>query len=282
MSDALKKYSRQPKIYLELPSKGKFYMVNPAEKSGTGELPVLSMTARDELLLRTPDALMNGEAMANSLKNCVPLIEDPWDIPIIDIDALLIAIRIATYGETMKMEVNVPKSEEKLEVEISLPVVLDTLKSKTWQEVIKFKDLDLHTQPLKFRDQNTYEQKTFETSKFIATLRSTENAPDEQRRKQLGALFDSISDINIDLVRKQIIKIVAPEGEQVTDQLEIGRWLNDLNAPDFEIIRKALDDNKSQFDLPLQTAKVPESLVKQGSPETVEFPLVFNNTSFFA
>ena len=133
-------------------------MVNPAEKSGTGELPVLSMTARDELLLRTPDALMNGESIANSLKNCVPLIEDPWDIPIIDIDALLIAIRIATYGETMKMEVNVPKSEEKLEIEISLPVVLDALKSKTWQEVIRFKDLELHTQPLKFKDQNTYEQ----------------------------------------------------------------------------------------------------------------------------
>ena len=282
MSDALKKYSRQPKIYLELPSKGKFYRSNPTEKSGTGEMPILSMTARDELLLRTPDALMNGEAMANSLKNCVPMIEDPWDIPIIDIDALLIAIRIATYGETMKMEVAVPNSDEKLEVEINLPIVLDKLKNNTWNETIKFQDLVLHTQPLKFIDQNLYEQKTFETSKFIATLRATQDAPDEEKRKRLGALFDNISDINIDLVRKQIVKITTPEGEEVTDQLAIGKWLNDLTAPDFESIRATLAETKAKFDLPMQTAQVPQHLVEQGAPEKVEFPLVFNNTSFFA
>ena len=155
MSELLKNYSRQPKIYLKLPSGGQFYSQNPTEKSGSGELPVLSMTAKDELMMRTPDALMNGESVNSCIKSCIPMIDDPWDIPLVDLDAILVAIRIATYGENMKMTVKVPGVEdEELDIEIDLVGILDGYNGKTWEPIIQFNDLKLHSAPLKFKDQN--------------------------------------------------------------------------------------------------------------------------------
>ena len=64
----LKKFQRQPKIYIDLPSKGKYYE-SPGimyENSYTN-LAVFSMTANDEILYKTPDALINGQATASNM-----------------------------------------------------------------------------------------------------------------------------------------------------------------------------------------------------------------------
>jgi len=58
----LKKYFRQPKIYISLPSQGKFYPDGSIEMTENGELPVYSMTAKDEMIIKTPDALLNGSS----------------------------------------------------------------------------------------------------------------------------------------------------------------------------------------------------------------------------
>ena len=59
--NALNKYYRQPQIYIKLPSGGKWYGPDVLTPTETGELPVLPMTAKDELAFKTPDALINGQ-----------------------------------------------------------------------------------------------------------------------------------------------------------------------------------------------------------------------------
>ena len=56
----LAKHFRQPILYLKLPSNGRWYPEGSVELPVTGEIPVYAMTARDEITLKTPDALMNG------------------------------------------------------------------------------------------------------------------------------------------------------------------------------------------------------------------------------
>ena len=101
----LKKYFRQPKIYLKLPSGGEFYNSNELDMPENSEVPVYPMTAKDELLFKTPDALINGQATVDVIKSCIPNIRNPWSMPSIDMDAVLIAIRLATYGEKMTISV---------------------------------------------------------------------------------------------------------------------------------------------------------------------------------
>jgi hypothetical protein len=70
------------------------------------------MTARDELLIKTPDALLNGQGVAEVLQNCVPNILNAWECPQVDLDTLLIAIRLATYGEMMTISVKHPSLKD--------------------------------------------------------------------------------------------------------------------------------------------------------------------------
>ena len=102
-ANPLASFFRQPKIYVSLPSKGEFYPEGSLVKTHNNEYPVFAMTARDELLFKTPDALMNGVATREVITSCIPNILDPLKIPSLDVDAILSAIRIATYGEEMEV-----------------------------------------------------------------------------------------------------------------------------------------------------------------------------------
>ena len=96
----LRKYFRQPAIHLRLPSGGKFYPPGAIDLPPNGEVPILPMTAVDEITSRTPDALFNGSAVIDIMRSCVPNIHDPWIIPAVDFNALLAAVRLASYANT--------------------------------------------------------------------------------------------------------------------------------------------------------------------------------------
>jgi len=66
MSSFLEKYKRQPKIYIDLPSKGVFYSDDVLDNGQFVSLPVFGMSAMDEIIFKTPDALFSGEATAQS------------------------------------------------------------------------------------------------------------------------------------------------------------------------------------------------------------------------
>ena len=76
----LQQFYRQPKIYIKLPSKGKHYSAEEFEPTTTGEIPVYSMTAKDEIKFKTPDALMSGQATVDIIESCAPNIKDAWKV----------------------------------------------------------------------------------------------------------------------------------------------------------------------------------------------------------
>lgn len=122
-SNPLAMFMRQPKIYISLPSGGKYWPVGSLEIPNNNQLAVYSMTARDELLLNIPDALMNGQAVVDVIQNCVPSIKNAWEMPSIDVDVILIAIRLATYGEMMTTPVKF--GEVEMEYKVDLRTVMD-------------------------------------------------------------------------------------------------------------------------------------------------------------
>ena len=121
----LHKYFRQPKIYINLPSNGNWYPEGAIEKTENNEYPVFAMTAKDELAFKTPDALLNGQSVVTVVQSCVPNIKDAWNLPTIDVDALLIAIRIATYGEKLEIKTKVPEAGNDRAIDLDLRMLLD-------------------------------------------------------------------------------------------------------------------------------------------------------------
>ena len=95
-SNPLSQWFRQPKIFVKLPSGGTYYAQGALDKSSTGEYPVYAMTAKDELMFKTPDALLSGQSTVEVIQSCIPAIQDAWRMPSLDIEAALIAIGVAT------------------------------------------------------------------------------------------------------------------------------------------------------------------------------------------
>ena len=89
MSNPLISAYRKPALYINLPSNGKYYDPKP-KLSVDGELAVYAMTARDELITKTPDALFNGEATFSLIASCCPDIANPRQIPVNDLMVIML------------------------------------------------------------------------------------------------------------------------------------------------------------------------------------------------
>ena len=142
---------RQPKLYITLPSNGMYWPKGSLEVTETGEFPVYSMTAKDELTLKVPDALLNGQGIVDVIQHCIPNIRNAWAIPNIDLDVILIAIRIATYGDQMKLPIKFGETE--YDYQLDLRYVLDSLQRKiTWEPAIQINpELVVYVKPFDYK-----------------------------------------------------------------------------------------------------------------------------------
>jgi hypothetical protein len=97
-----------------LPSRGVFYHSGELDDSVIdGEVEIFSMTAIDEITLRTPDLLYSGEAIDRVFKRCIPQILKPLELVSKDVDFLLTALRVVSYGNEIEVNHKCEKCAEK-------------------------------------------------------------------------------------------------------------------------------------------------------------------------
>lgn len=108
-NNPLHQYFRAPKKYIQIPSQGKLYSAEVLDMPETGEIPVMAMTARDEMFMKNPDALLNGEAVASVIQSCIPVVKQPRQLVGPDVDTMLVAIQGATYGDDVEIQADCPK-----------------------------------------------------------------------------------------------------------------------------------------------------------------------------
>jgi len=128
-ANPLKRFFRQPAIYIKLPSGGQHWAPDSLEMPQNGELAVYPMTAMDEITYRTADALFNGSAVVNVIQSCIPAIKNAWHIPSIDVDTILVGIRIASYGHEMQFDSDCPHCQNENTFGLDLRTVMDGIRS---------------------------------------------------------------------------------------------------------------------------------------------------------
>jgi hypothetical protein len=278
----LTSFMRQPKIYVRLPSNGKYWADGSIDFPDTGDFPVYSMTAKDELTFKTPDALLNGQAVVDVIQSCMPNIKDAWKTPNIDIDLILVAIRIATYGEMMEVTHTVPNTEDSVTHNIDLRFVLDQLNNPTpWEEIVTLDDnLECAVHPLTYKDIAQSSLKTFESQKQIQFV-SDETLPEEQRIDILNKSVAAISEITLDLIVNSISYIKT--GDTVVTETEfIREFLENADKGIFNKIEDHLARMKAAIGIkPLTFESSPENIAL-GAPEKYEMPLSLDQSAFFA
>lgn len=230
----LQQYFRRPAAYFKLPSNGVGYPEGSLELTETGELPVYPMTAIDEITSRTTDALFNGTAVVDIVQSCVPNIKNAWDIPSIDLDPILVAIRIASYGNTMEIDTQCPSCSEEGKYDINLPVLLGSFKSKDFSKPLKIDDITIKFAPLPYKSVNEASIKQFQIQRTMNNVLAIEDQ--EQRDAKSSELIKEINDLSTSIIAKTIEYIKVPTAT-VFEQDYILDFLKNCDRKTFEAIK---------------------------------------------
>jgi hypothetical protein len=277
----LHKFFRQPKIYIRLPSSGNFYAPGSLEKTDTGEYPVYSMTAKDEIVMKTPDALLNGQATVDVIQSCMPNIKNAWAIPSIDIDAILVAIRIATYGEMLDITAVVPGLGEEKSYETDLRLVLDKLLNATFDPVCVINDnLELRIRPLSYAEFTKNSIRSAEEQRIIQIV-NDENMDNDAKLDKFAESFRKLTDITIGMVSKGIDAVITADGV-VSNPEFIEEFINNADKDVLKTVISHLDTQKKKFNIePFKVYSLPEEIAA-GAPEKFDVPITLDSSNFFA
>jgi len=246
-SNPLRQYFRQPAIYITLPSKGNFYTPGSIEIPANGELPVYPMTAIDEITYRTPDALFNGQAVINVIQSCVPAIKDAWSVPAMDVDTLLVAIRIATYGHEMNFESECPACKEVAESALDLRYVLDHMQAPDYTTTIKHGDMEIFFKPMTYRNMNDNNKSQFAEQKVLQVMPES-NATEEAKKAALGDALKKITEITITALAQSVAAVKTPDA-MVNESQFIEELLMNCDSTLFAKIRDHVIEIKTKAEL---------------------------------
>jgi hypothetical protein len=272
-NNPLKQYFRQPSIYVKLPSQGNNYPAGALTMPPTGELPVYAMTAIDEITYRTPDALYNGQATVNVIQSCVPDIKDGWGIPSSDVDTLLIAIRIASYGHDMDFNTQCPACNHESERTLDLRTVLDSIKSPDYTKSLAWGDMEIYFKPLSYKNLNDNNQMQFENQKLLQMLPDSA-VPDSEKMTALSAALRKITDITVSSLAQSIAAVKTPQA-LVSEPGFIDEFLKNCDRALFNQIRDRI------IELKVQSEMQPLKLICTECNHEYEQSITLDMSSFF-
>ena len=213
----LSKYFRKPGIYVQIPTGGRF---NPEiEKTVLDEIGILPMTAIDEISMTNPDALLNGEAIVELIKSCVPSIPEPRELCNVDAELLFLAIKLATYGKDISHLHTCSHCKAQAEYNIDINQILDKFPEVKKLEPVEWGDLKIHIQPPKLESVTRLALIDVEQARILNSIQKTaesntgENNAELEMAKQFAISFRKVSKQNVDLLINSIHKIETPEGD---------------------------------------------------------------------
>jgi hypothetical protein len=271
MDNPLNQYFRQPKLYISLPSKGSYN--TPGTITGdVANLPIYGMTGMDEIIVKTPDALLTGDSTVSVLQSCCPSITDAWELSMLDADMLFAAIKIATYGNKLGVTHNCASCGEENEYDIDLTSVIGHFNQCTFNNKIVIGDLTVRLKPLTYREYTEFHVDNFKLQQQLAYARTIEE-PNEQQVlidqlwKDMAAAQYKIFVSSIDHVETPTIK--------VTERKFIIEWLSNCDKEVSDAVKKQIAVNRETWTIP----KYPVKCNECGAENSIMIDL--DQSSFF-
>lgn len=243
----LARYFRIPGLHVKLPTRGAFMPPGSISFTAAGDLPVYPMAAKDELLLKSPDALMSGYALEKLIASCVPAILAPRAVATQDLDVLLLAIRAATYGDSMTLDATCPECSTNSEVKCHLPAVLGTMQFLDPENTVRLsEEVVAYVRPYNIGNATTLALASYEEARALqAVEQAEEKASTAERNKAITKSMDRINKLNLDMLADSILKIVVP-GAEVTDRKALAEFVANVPKPWVEAIDAKLKQVNSK------------------------------------
>lgn len=249
-NNPLQKYFRRPELFITLPSNGMWWKQDSIVMPPNNEIGISPMSGSDDLAMRNADGLMNGATTVEVIQSCCPNIKNAWMAPIIDIDYLLIAIRIASYGNQMEFETKCEKCKEENSYSTDLRWVLENIRIPSYNHPLEIEQgMFIFFKPDTFDRINKNKIESFKQQRTIQAI-SSSNMPDHEKieiiRKDLVELTKHTSE----KISSQIEKILTADGESVTNYDYIYEFVSNANREIFEQLTKEIAKLNQEYKLP--------------------------------
>lgn len=233
----LKQYFRQTKLFMALPSGTTYYEPGVIQFTDKGEVGVLPMTGKDELSLKNPDALLNGEALIEVITSCVPAVKNPRALLTNDIDALITAIRYATFDDNLETNIECPKCAHENTFKLDLAYALDNMEFLEPEYVINLDSgISVFVRPYSFPDLLRGLHAQFEQNKLARALDS-ESLSDEDKSRIFGKSFKDLAKLTFELMQNSVIKVVDESNNvNVTNIQHIQEFLFNIDTKSIDKI----------------------------------------------
>ena len=268
----LQQYFRQPRIFISLPSHG-IYNAPGTINGDVERIPVFGMTGMDEILMKTPDALLSGESTAKVINSCCPAITDPWDLCNLDADLVLTAIRIATYGNTMTVIKVCGECQTENEYELDLNKLIDHYTTCTYDNKIVLKDLTIKIRPLNYKTSTDFALRNFQLQQQLSQL---DDLKDENEKKTLlNELFQKLSTLQNEIFVAGIESVDTGK-VVVTEREFIAEWVANCDSEIIDSIKKHIQLNQDNW------TDVKHNVVCENCGATSNISVDMDQSSFFA
>ena len=251
-----------------------------------GEFAIYPMTTKDEMSLKNPDALLNGEAVASLIKSCVPEIKKPKELLSADVDAILIAIRGASAGDEVEVNAECPVCKETSTVTVSIDSSLATMESieDAYTENLS-NGLKITVLPFTYGNTIKAGIASFQSTRSMQAISELED--DMDRLKAFNTSFVQLADLNFEMMLDSIksVSYMNSDGveEQVTERKQLREFLENTDNTTGKEIEKLVNDInskgvKQEVQIECQAENCKD---KENCPTTYSAPINFDPVNFF-
>ncbi len=257
-------FVKLPGRVFKLPSGGYLYKNKELREDITdGELHVRPLGTLSEIKLKSPDMLFSGQAVKEVLAECIPEILDPFELFGRDIDALMVFLRVVTYGPIFRIDAKHGCQKDEGEE--------DGLKSHSYDIdlegiIADIRELDPTTVGAKYVvEMENQQQVTFDPVRFkhIIELLQTNNAD-----------LPTAEDIQRNLIKNLLNMINNIDG--ISDKEQIEEWIRMAPAPYITKIANALEASNDWG------PKFERKVVCKGCGQEITVELPLNPVNFFS
>lgn len=246
MSSFLEQHKRQPKLFIDLPSEGVHYDDTVCKQ--VKSMAVFGMSAMDEIMLKTPDALFSGEATYQVMRSCVPDILDPWKLIGYDIDYVLLSIRIATYGESIDIVTNCPKCKTANDGTVNLQGLLQEVNNYEINHSFEIGPLHFDLKPISYRQTTDFSAEHYTLQRQIMQSEKTD-LPQKEKDELQNDLMLKSANLNLRIALAHIEKITDGENEEADPDV-IFKFVSENDVAFYDKVRDTIMKLTQRWKLP--------------------------------
>jgi transcription elongation factor Elf1 len=198
-------------------------------------------------------------------------------VPSIDIDALLIAIRIASFGHGMDLTTVCPSCNHQEEISVDLRIVNDNLKIGDYAQSLQVGDLEIFFRPISYRDVNENNQMQFEQQQGLRLL-SSNDVDEKAKAEQLTKSLAAINELTLKTITQSIAAIKTP-GATVSEPAFIAEFLNNCDRAIFARLKDRAIELRQQSEIMPLSLECSNCNHKYSQPFTLDMSSFFGDAS---